>query len=64
MNVPGVRRFAFCMVTCLYLAAVCYVVFLIVDLQRDRFGSLSVSKVSIEGGTASSLRLKKGGVGV
>ena len=57
MSMPGFRQGVLITVACLYVAAICYVVFALVDLQRSRFGRLAVAQLSIEKDTTSGLHL-------
>jgi hypothetical protein len=57
MSIRGFRKGLFIMVACLYLAAICYVVSVLVDVQRSRFGSLAVTQVSIKRDATSGRQL-------
>ncbi|MCK4535362.1 MAG: hypothetical protein KAT93_00005, partial [Desulfuromonadales bacterium] len=63
MAQPGFRKRLLALVGCLYLTAICYVIFSLVDLQESRYGTLTVAKVSIENDRGSGRQLALKGTG-
>jgi hypothetical protein len=63
MAQPGFHKRLLALVGCLYLAAICYVIFSLVDLQESRYGNLTVAKVSIENDRSSGRLLTLKGTG-